>query len=86
MWAYSTKRAVRDNKTLNLQEAKTRAAVAGDRAARTPRFVTIRNGARELDTASIQRARRLVGLKGYVTNIDAGLMPAPEVIANYHDL
>lgn len=86
VWAYSTKRAVRDNKTLNLQEAKTRAAVAGDRAARTPRFVTIRNGARELDTASIQRARRLVGLKGYVTNIDAGLMPAPEVIANYHDL
>jgi transposase len=27
-----------------------------------------------------------VGLKGYVTNIPAELMPAAEVIASYHDL
>jgi hypothetical protein len=86
VWAYSTKRAVRDNKTLNLQEHKARAVVAGDKAARTPRFVKTRNGAQELDETSLQRARRLVGLKGYVTNIDAELMPAAEVIANYHDL
>ena len=86
VWAYSAKRAVRDNKTLNLQEAKARAVIAGDKAARTPRFVTTRNGAQELDTASLQRARRLVGLKGYVSNIDARLMPAAEVIASYHDL
>jgi transposase len=25
-------------------------------------------------------------LKGYVTNIEASIMPAPEVIASYHDL
>lgn len=86
VWAYSAKRAVRDNKTLNLQEAKAKAVVAGDKPARTPRFVTTRNGTQELDTASLQRARRLVGLKGYVTNIDAALMPAAEVIASYHDL
>lgn len=86
VWAYSAKRAVRENKTLNLQEAKARAVVAGDKAARTPRFVTTRHGAQELDTASLQRARRLVGLKGYLSNIDAGLMPAAEVIASYHDL
>ena len=86
VWSYSAKRAVRDNKTLNLQEAKARAVVAGDKAARTPRFVRTRNGAQELDTASLERARRLVGLKGYVSNIDAGLMPAAEVIASYHDL
>ena len=86
VWAYSTKRAVRDTKTLNLQENKARAVVAGDKTARTPRFVTVRDGARELDEASLQRARRLVGLKGYVTNIDATLMPATEIIASYHDL
>jgi transposase len=28
----------------------------------------------------------LVGLKGYVTNISFEVMPASEVIANYHDL
>ncbi|MDT0201847.1 transposase [Nocardioides sp. AE5] len=86
VWAYSTKRAVRDNKTLTLQENKARAVVAGEKAARTPRFVKARNGASVLDEASLARARGLVGLKGYVTNIEADLMDAREVIASYHAL
>jgi hypothetical protein len=60
--------------------------VAGEKTARTPRFVKTRNGAAELDETSLTRARRLVGLKGYVTNIPADLMPAGEVIGSYHDL
>src|SRR6185312_9105599 len=32
------------------------------------------------------RARRLAGLKGYVTNIPVSVMPAAEVISRYHDL
>lgn len=36
--------------------------------------------------ASLARAYRLVGLKGYVTNIPAATMPASEVISSYHDL
>jgi hypothetical protein len=86
VWAYSTKRAVRDNKTLTLQENKARAVVAGEKAARTPRFVKTRNGAAEIDEASLARARKLVGLKGYVTNIPANVMPPAEIIASYHDL
>ena len=59
--------------------------VAGEKAARTPRFVKTSNGGTtRRDLAG--RARRLVGLKGYVTNIAADLMPAGEVIASYHDL
>ena len=72
VWAYSTKRAVRDAKTLTLQENKATAVVAGEKAARTPRFVTIKNGSRTLDQASLARARRLVGLKGYA---DVCVMP-----------
>ena len=86
VWAYSTKRAVRDSRTLTLQENKAKAVVAGEKAARTPRFVKTTNGARTLDEASLARARRLVGLKGYVTNIPAHLMPASEVIGSYHEL
>jgi hypothetical protein len=86
VWAYSAKRAARDTKTLTLQENKARAVVAGEKSARTPRFVKTANGAAELDEASLARARRLVGLKGYVTNIPAEVMPAAEVIASYHDL
>ena len=86
VWAYSSKRAARDGKTLTMQENRARAVIAGDKTARTPRFVTITNGSRSLDEASLARARKLVGLKGYVTNIPASLMPAAEVIASYHDL
>lgn len=49
-------------------------------------FIKNRNGSQELDEASLQRARRLVGLKGYVTNIYTTLMPATEVITSYHGL
>ena len=86
VWAYSRKRAARDGKTLTLQENRAKAVVAGEKAARTPRFVTTKHGTQSLDEASIARARRLAGLKGYVTNIPAAVMPAGEVIASYHDL
>lgn len=86
VWAYSAKRAARDNKTLTLQENRAKAVVAGEQAARTPRFVKTTNGARALDEASLKRARSLVGLKGYVTNIGADQMSASEVIGSYHDL
>ncbi len=86
VWAYSSKRAARDGKTLTLQENRAKAVIAGEQSARTPRFVTIKNGSRSLDEASLARARRLVGLKGYVTNIPASLMPPAEVITSYHDL
>lgn len=49
VWAYSRRRAKRDNVTLSLQENKACAVVAGDKAARTPRFIATRNGASELD-------------------------------------
>lgn len=60
--------------------------IAGEKAARTPRFVKTAGGDKILDAASLERARRLVGLKGYVTNIPANVMPAGEVISSYHDL
>jgi transposase len=86
VWAYSAKRAARDAKTLTLQENRAKAVIAGEKAARTPRFVTVKNGSRSLDETSLARARRVVGLKGYVTNIPATVMPAGEVIASYHEL
>lgn len=86
VWAYSAKRAARDGATLTLQENRAKAVVAGEKAARTPRFVKTINGSRALDEASLARARRLAGLKGYVTNIPAEIMPAGEVIGSYHEL
>jgi hypothetical protein len=86
VWAYSTRRAVRDSKTLTLQENRARAVVAGEKAARKPRFVKTAKTGLTLDETALARARRLTGLKGYVTNIDSDVMLAAEVIASYHDL
>ncbi len=86
IWAYSAKRARRDQKTLYAQEARARAVVNGERAAKSARFVKTRAGDRVLDEASLARAQSLVGLKGYVTNVPATVMPASEVIAHYHEL
>ena len=61
-------------------------SVAGEKQPRRTRFVTVHQGDQVLDEASIARARSLVGLKGYVTNIPAHLMDAGEVVSSYHEL
>lgn len=86
IWSYSAKRAFRDNQTLTAQENKARAVVAGEKATRTPRFVAAKGDQRTVNEQALARARRLVGLKGYVTNIPVAVMPPGEVISSYHDL
>jgi hypothetical protein len=86
VWSYSAKRAARDGRTLTAQENRARAVVAGEKTARTPRFVKTSHGSTSLDETALGRARALVGLKGYVTNLPVTLMPVDEVISSYHDL
>ncbi len=86
VWAYSRKRAVRDERTLTLQENRAKAIIDGDKQAKSVRFVKTTSSGRSLDDKALARARRLAGLKGYVTNIPAPIMPAREVISSYHDL
>lgn len=86
IWAYSAKRSARDNRTLTLQQERAQAVVDGVKAARTPRFVKTAGNTRTLDHTSLARARRVAGLKGYVTNIPTNVMPAAEVMSSYHDL
>ena len=86
VWVYSKKRAARDNQTLTAQTNRARAVIAGEKRPKGTRFVTVHQGDQVLDEASIARARSLVGLKGYVTNIPAHLMDAGEVVSSYHEL
>ena len=86
VWAYSKKRAARDTQTLTAQANRARAVIAGERRPKGTRFVTTHAGDATLDEASLARARSLVGLKGYVTNIPARLMGAGEVVSSYHEL
>jgi hypothetical protein len=84
--AYSRSRAVRDTKTLTAQENRARDVITGGKPTRMPLFVKTAKGRFVLDQAALARARRLAGLKGYVTSIPATVMPATEVITSYHDL
>jgi hypothetical protein len=86
VWAFSAKRFARDNRTLTAQENRARDVISGAKSARTPRFVKNAGGAPALDEKALARARKLAGLKGYVTNIPVTVMPPAEVISRYHDL
>ena len=86
VWQYSHKRAVRDRHTLAAQLKRAQAVVDGDKPAKKVRFVKTSGQQASLDEASLERAEALVGLKGYVTNLTAAVMPAAEVITSYHDL
>ncbi|QAY68703.1 IS1634 family transposase [Xylanimonas protaetiae] len=86
VWAYSAKRFARDNRTLTAQEDRARSVIDGDKPARATRFVKTTGTARTLDETALARARKVAGLKGYVTNIPATVMAPGEVISSYHDL
>ena len=68
IWAYSAKRASRDAKTPAIQEERAKGIVEGKRAPKKARFVAQARGSASVDEKAIERARMLVGLKGYVTN------------------
>jgi len=86
VWAFSAKRFARDNRTLTAQENRARDVISGAKSARTPRFVKNAGGTPALDEKALARARKLAGLKGYVTNLPVSVIPPAEVISCYHDL
>lgn len=86
VWQYRAARARRDTVTVNAQEAEARAVVAGDSAVKSTRFVKVAGKDRSLEEKALARARSLVGLKGYVTNVPVQVMSAAAVIAKYHEL
>ena len=86
VWQYRRKRAMRDEQTLNLQRNRALAIIDGDKPAKKARFVKVTDEEKVFDEKAYERAMKLTGFKGYVTNIPVGTMPATEVIGSYHDL
>lgn len=86
VWQYRRKRAMRDEQTLNKQRNRALEVIEGTRSQKTARFVKTKDAKRVFDETSYGRATSLSGWKGYVSNIEAGIMPAGEVISSYHEL
>jgi hypothetical protein len=86
VYQWSFKRSQRDNKTINAQIARPEKAATGQAPVTRTRFLKVTGATRELNQKTIDRARQLAGLKGYVTNLPPDVMDGAAVIAAYHQL
>lgn len=86
IWQYTKKRARKDTKSLGKEYRRAMDAVDGVKPARKPRFVKAARSGYSFDKKGFERAEKLVGLKGYVTNLPNNVMPASEIIDSYHEL
>jgi transposase len=86
VYQWSFKRSKRDEKAINAQIARAEKIAEGKAPLARTRFLKVTDATKELDQATIDRARQLAGLKGYVTNLDPAVMDGAAVIAAYHEL
>ena len=60
--------------------------IDGESKPKAARFVKTKGSTKVFDESSYDKAMGLAGWKGYVTNIEAKVMTAREVVSSYHDL
>lgn len=86
VYHYSFKREKRDNYTLNKQIEKAEKVANGQRPLKRDRFVKLAGKKPGVNWTLVERARQLLGLKGYVSNISPEVLDGPAVVAAYHSL
>jgi hypothetical protein len=86
VYQWKFKRESHDNKAINAMIERAEKIADGRTPLKKARFLKITDATKELDQATIDRARQLAGLKGYVTNLPIATMDGAAVIAAYHDL
>src|SRR5450830_170984 len=86
IYQWKFKRQKHDDRTINLMIAKAEKIAAGTTPMRKARFLKVTGATKELDQVTVDRARQLAGLKGYVTNLPVEQMTGQAVIDAYHDL
>lgn len=83
IYQYRQKRAALDLHNIEKQVAKAEKIISGKSAAKKAKFVSIQTKEKKLNQALIDKAKALVGIKGYVTNLT---IPDKQVIDFYHQL
>lgn len=83
IYQYREKRAQLDMRNLEKQIAKAEKIVSGDIPVRRARFLSVKAKEKKLNQTLNDKAKALVGVKGYVTNLD---IPDDQGITNYHQL
>ena len=83
IYQYREKRAILDLKNIEKQTAKAEKIIAGKLTDKRAKFVQVNIKEKVLNQKLIDKAKQLVGIKGYVTNL---LLPDEQIIAFYHQL
>lgn len=83
IYQYREKRAQLDMRNIEKQIARAEKIVSGKIAVRKAKFLSVTTKDKKLNQTLIDKAKALVGVKGYVTNLD---IPDEQVIASYHQL
>jgi hypothetical protein len=86
VYQWKFRREQHDNKAINAMIERAEKIADGRVPLKKARFLKITGAATELDQVTIDRARQLAGLKGYVTNLPAAAMDGTAIITAYHDL
>lgn len=86
VYQWSFKRNKHDDKAINAMIERAERIASGQSSMRNARFLKVTGATKELNQATIERARQLAGLKGYVTNLPVDSMSGAKVIEAYHDL
>lgn len=83
IYQYREKRAALDLKNIEKQIAKAEKIITGTLTDKRAKFVQVNIKEKVLNQKLIDKAKALVGIKGYVTNLS---LPDEQVIAFYHQL
>lgn len=87
--SYSEKRAQKDRREMYKQLARAEGLIARKEPGRRAKFVKKSpqlNDAFVLDEELVTRTEKLLGIKGYITNIPEKILSNEQVIAHYHEL
>ena len=83
IYQYREKRAALDMRNIEKQVAKAEKIICGKIVVHRAKFLSVKTKDKKLNQTLINKAKALVGIKGYVTNLD---IPDEKVIVAYHQL
>ncbi len=83
IYQYRAKRAQLDMLNIEKQIAKAEKIINGNITVQKAKFLSVKTKEKKLNQTLINKAKALVGVKGYVTNLN---IPDEQVIAAYHQL
>ncbi len=86
IYQYRAKRAALDLRNITKQIEKAEKIVKGKTSSKKAKFLSVTTKKKQLNQNLIDKAKALVGIKGYVTNLPIAEASNAKVVAYYHQL